>query len=660
MKHRVVGALALLCLSAALFLSGSYGQAQVVPAPTSIPAAFGMSRSERLGITFINSAQIHASEARYLNALQLGAGWNRYPVYWDKIERAPGQFTWSEYDRLVIADTRHRLRANAVLIGIPSFHRNGSVPAGLNEPIFAHGGDFPRAGENPINPANPWANFVYQTVQRYKPGGVLAQQQGWRGEEGVRVWEIWNEPDFPQFWSGGINAYARLLKTAYIVIKLADPDAQVMFGGLLFPTEENWLARVLAIFINDPFAAQNDFYFDIVAVHSYTDPWRSGWLVLYVRQTLIAYQLRKPIWLNESGVSVWDDYPGPTWARTADERRNLATAEQQAWYFVQSSAYAWSEGADVVFFHQLYDDCGDQPAGTNFPPHDGSLCFGGGLCWGNAFGIYRNEPTSLCFSQSPQPGAPRPIANAYRLVAQVFGVEPFTPQGKAERTPEGITLIRFNRPRTGERVTVLWNQTLELKTIALPAEGSSAQLYTLFTNSRITPDANGAYMLTLAAAQPDNVSGLNDGRRVAIGGPPLILIERPAAGIDTPPQTNLTPLPTGQIVPTPGALPTVRPTTEPSADRTPPRPFMRPLPDVSPSVFTVTWGAEDDGEVAQFLVWVRVDEGDWSPWLETTQREATYTGESGRRYDFAVWAQDAGGNWSTNTDLQPMTSTRVD
>jgi hypothetical protein len=377
MKHRVLAALTLLCLGAVLLLSGSHGQAQVVPAPTSVPAAFGMSRSERLGITFINSAQIHASEARYLNALQLGAGWNRYPVYWDKIERAPGQFTWSEYDRLVIADTRHRLRANAILIGIPSFHRNGSVPAGLNEPIFAHGGDFPRAGDNPINPANPWANFVYQAVQRYKPGGTLAQQQGWRGEEGVRVWEIWNEPDFPQFWSGGINAYARLLKTAYIVIKLADPDAQVMFGGLLFPTEENWLARVLAIFINDPFAAQNNFYFDIVAVHSYTDPWRSGWLVLYVRQTLIAYQLRKPIWLNESGVSVWDDYPGPTWARTADERRNLATADQQAWYFVQSSAYAWSEGADVVFFHQLYDDCGDQPAGTNFPPHDGSLCLGG-------------------------------------------------------------------------------------------------------------------------------------------------------------------------------------------------------------------------------------------------------------------------------------------
>lgn len=382
MSHRVVGTLALLCLSVVFLLSSSRGQAQVVPAPTSVPAAFGMSRSERLGITFINSAQIHASEARYLNALQLGAGWNRYPVYWDKIEREPGQFTWSEYDRLVIADTRHRLRANAVLIGIPSFHRSGSVPAGLNEPIFAHGGDFPRAGENPINPANPWANFVYQVVQRYKPGGALAQQQGWRGEEGVRVWEVWNEPDLTQFWGGGINAYARLLKTAYIVIKLADPDAQVMFGGLLFPTEENWLARVLAIFVNDPFAAQNNYYFDIVAVHSYTDPWRSGWLVLYARQTLIAYQLRKPIWLNESGVSVWDDYPGPTWTRTPDERRNLATAtsrhgtSSRAALMRGARARRWSSSTSSMTTAAI-----NQPARTSRPTTDrcawGAACVGG-------------------------------------------------------------------------------------------------------------------------------------------------------------------------------------------------------------------------------------------------------------------------------------------
>jgi hypothetical protein len=642
-----------------LACGGLRAAAQEVIIPTVAPNTGFSSyiRSDRLGITFINSAQIHASDQRYINALITGAGWNRYPVYWDKIETEPGVYNWAEYDRLVIADTRQQLQANAVLLGIPPFHRQNDIPAGLNEPIFADRSDFPKSPESPLNPENKWANFVYQTVMRYKPGGALAQEQGWLYGQGVRVWEVWNEPDFRQFWSGSVNAYARLLKTAYIVAKMADPDAQVMFGGLLYNSEENWLARVLAIFVNDPFAAANNYYFDIVAIHSYSYPWRSGWLTLYVRETLDAYKIRKPIWLNESGVSVWDDYPGPTWTTEASQRQNLATAEQQAWYFVQSAAYAWSEGAQVVFFHQLYDDCGDQPAGTDFPPHNGSLCTDGRICWGNAFGIYRNERGSVCFSQSPQPGAARPVVNAYRLVAQVFGTQPFTSDGPVQRLADGTMLARFDRPQSQERISVLWNRRFLPITALLPAEGSSAQLYTLYGSTLITPNADGMYMISLPPAQPDSYPFLEADDQSAIGGPPVILVEKPSGGLDAPP-----PLPTlegNRVVPTAGALPTARPTADPASDTQPPRPNMAALPATSSPIFTVSWGAEDNGEVVRYLVWVRVDGGEWTPWLETAQRQGEYTGEPGRRYEFAVWAQDAAGNWSANTDLQPMASTQT-
>jgi hypothetical protein len=634
--------------------------AQVVAAPTSAPgSSFTQLRSERLGITFINSAQIHADDARYANALSLGAGWNRYPVYWDRIEQKQGEFTWDEYDKLVIDDTRNQLQANAILLGMPAFYRENDIPMGINEPIFADNSDFPKSADSPLNPANPWANFVYKTVMHYKPGGTLAQEQGWQYGQGIRVWEVWNEPDFKQFWSGSINAYARLLKTAYIVIKMADPAAQVMFGGLLYPTEQNWLAQVLAIYINDPQAEFNNYYFDIVGVHSYSYPWRSGWLVLYVRETLDAYKLKKEIWLNESGVSVWDDYPGPTWTRTAEERLNLATADQQAWYFIQSSAYAWSEGANVVFFHQLYDDCGDQAAGTNFPPHNGEYCANGNVCWGNAFGLYRNESNAICFSQSPLAGSPRPVVNAYRLVAQVFGTEEFVPEDTIMRRDDGTSIIRFNRPRTQERISVIWNRRFTTLNTLIEAEGSSAQLYTLTGNSRITPDISGNYTLTLGAAQEDAYPFLEGGDRSAIGGAPVILIEKPNEGLDAPPQTNATQPSDGSIQPTIGALPTTRPTAEPSSDTEAPRPNMAALAATSGTVFKVAWGAEDNGEVVKYLVWVRVDGGDWIPWLETSQRQADYSGEAGKTYEFAVWAQDAGGNWSANTDLQPMAVTRV-
>ncbi|MDQ7034813.1 MAG: hypothetical protein Q9P01_08240 [Anaerolineae bacterium] len=45
--------------------------------------------------------------------------------------------------------------------------------------------------------------------------------------------------------------YARLLKVAYLAAHFADPTTTVMFGGLLYSTPDNWLARVLAIYEND-------------------------------------------------------------------------------------------------------------------------------------------------------------------------------------------------------------------------------------------------------------------------------------------------------------------------------------------------------------------------------------------------------------------------
>ncbi len=505
-------------------------------------------RSQRLGITHISLAEEPTSAERYTRALSLGAGWNRWPLYWDRIEPVPGEYDWQAYDRLVSEDLSYGLHINAILLGRPRFAQDGERIKGLQLPIFADGSDFPEA-DKPINPDNLWANFVFAAVSRYKPGGILAQAEGWPDDQGVRVWEVWNEPDYDSFWQGSIPEYARLLKVAYIVAKQADPDSVVMFGGLLYPTEDNWLARVLKIFANDPLRDQFNWYMDQVAVHNYSYPWRSGWLVLYVRQTLSANNLHKPIWLNESGVRVWNDYPGPLWADDAPELRlQRATADQQASFFIQSAAYAWAEGAEVVFFHQLFDDCGDQPAGTNFAYHAGELCTGDGACFGDAFGLFRNESSSICFSQHPQPGTARPAAEAYRLVAEIFGTEPFE-KPRQKRLGNGrVQLIAFERPSTSERVYVIWNRTLEPVDFDLPASADSAQLITLHSRRMIEAEEQ-VYALRLPPAQPDHYPQLEYGDVAAIGGPPLIVIE-PSADLRRVPEFLLPPTPTPTPSPT--------------------------------------------------------------------------------------------------------------
>jgi hypothetical protein len=69
------------------------------------------------------------------------------------------------------------------------------------------------------------------------------------------------------------------LKITYIVAHWVSPDAQVMFGGLVFQSDANWLAGVQNVYKGDIAAAQSNWYMDIVAVHNYSYPWRSGWLV---------------------------------------------------------------------------------------------------------------------------------------------------------------------------------------------------------------------------------------------------------------------------------------------------------------------------------------------------------------------------------------------
>ncbi|MEM6530907.1 MAG: hypothetical protein AAF653_21600, partial [Chloroflexota bacterium] len=119
--------------------------ASATPAPTQPPATDaddGYTRSERLGITFIGSDDIPYSAARYERALELGAGWNRFPLYWDRVETEQGAFTWGRYDEAVQRDIDHGLQTDLILLGgIPSFWREDELGriTGLNEPIFADG-----------------------------------------------------------------------------------------------------------------------------------------------------------------------------------------------------------------------------------------------------------------------------------------------------------------------------------------------------------------------------------------------------------------------------------------------------------------------------------------------------------------------------------------
>lgn len=645
----------LLLLTLMLLLTAAPSAAQVVRPLDSSQQSY--IRSDRMGFTFVAyTANIgRDANTRYQQALAMGAGWTRYPLYWNALETTRGRYNWGLYDDLVAADRAAGLQINGILMGSPPFYGSMGNIRGMYEPIFADGTDTPAPGKA-INPAHPWAQYVYATVNRYRPGGALAQQRGWGSNGGIRVWEAWNEPDFDWFWRASTRDYARLLQVTYLVVKHADPDAQVMFGGLAYgnPDTNDLLDDVLTLYQNDPNAPRYNWYMDIVGLHSYTDSRRTGLVVSRVRQTLANYGLARPIWLNETGVAVWDDYPGPLWAANDPAARRLrATQDQQAAYVVQSTAYALAAGADKVFFHQLYDDCGNEPG--DHAPQDRTA--------GDAYGFYRNTRNNECFTQHPEPGTPRPAVEAYRMTANILGRGELN-NGRVIRRGDGSVFVRFDRPN-GERITVMWSERTTNNTIQWTADSSSAQVYSYTGGTSTLTPIGGSYTVTLPPARLNDDPQGPPGSAVTIGGAAFIVVERVprtpgGAVVQNPviPVTPRAPLPSeiGSVLDSGGATSSI----SLGDDITPPLTGMDNLPETSPATFTVRWNGSDTSGIEKYLVWVRVNDGEWQPWLETTRTTGEYVGARGNTYSFAVWAVDGAGNWSLNTDLQPQAWTQVE
>jgi hypothetical protein len=143
------------------------------------------------------------------------------------------------------------------------------APTNLYEPVTIDGA---------INPANYWGAYVHQTVSTYR--------------DHVKIWEVWNEPDWVPDWqvtltwydspptaeqlprfNADIFAYVRMLRVTSEAALLADPDAKIALGGLGWESFLDALVR----YSDDPQAGVlggeypdgGAAYFDILNYHFY-------------------------------------------------------------------------------------------------------------------------------------------------------------------------------------------------------------------------------------------------------------------------------------------------------------------------------------------------------------------------------------------------------
>ena len=150
----------------------------------------------------------NADLARDLDATAAtGASWIRLSFDWSKIQKtSSAAFDWTMEDRLVAAAQARHLKVLGLMTYTPQWARRASC-----------------TGTDKCPPRNTaeFAAFATAVVRRYAPRGIHA-------------WEIWNEPNNPDFWAASISAadYVALLKPTYAAIHAADRNATVVSGGL--------------------------------------------------------------------------------------------------------------------------------------------------------------------------------------------------------------------------------------------------------------------------------------------------------------------------------------------------------------------------------------------------------------------------------------------
>lgn len=302
----------------------------------------------------------------------MNINWVREEIPWSEVEQTPGQFSWSygfgatysDFSSMLLLAEKYNLNLVAVLTTGPVF--------------LPH--QYPGQSVDADEMVKYWQAYVQAVVDRY-------------GDQ-IDYWEIGNEENNPSEWgkmmyptSPDAQAqpepflYARLLSTAYQIIKNNDSSDTVILGGLFNSTTSDcntsptWFLNEINIA-----GAWNDF--DVIGLHPF---WQNNppeaWMSrgpsqniengscqpdIPVQSNLIG-EIRKirefansisskPIWITELG---WQD----DWLNNLTHQSEFSADQLEANFVIRSIVPIISEPAvRRVFWFSLYED----PANPGF------------------------------------------------------------------------------------------------------------------------------------------------------------------------------------------------------------------------------------------------------------------------------------------------------
>ena len=333
---------------------------------------------------------------------KMGASWIRIPLNWSQHEpenTTPANYQWPAGfgEGLAQLSTRN-INVILTLSGNPSWAAD--YPAG------------------PVHNTDDLREFMVAAVQHYgKP------------PYNVKYWEIYNEPDNadPFYASYGWGyfgykplAYVAILSAIYEPMKTADPEAQIVFGGIAY---DNWTTTggpFIKAFPDDVLVNGAGAYFDVMNFHYYIlfhqewDPYGPGVIGKYnfLRDKLASYGLSKPFVCTEA--SMWSD------------EAHSGSEELQSRYVPQVFAQTMAAGLQTTIWFMFIDEDGP--------------------------GVYK-------YGLLNPDSSPKPAYFSYQILdRQLAGAEYLVTLDPAEDGSGQIEAYEFTVPDSPAHVIVAWSR----------------------------------------------------------------------------------------------------------------------------------------------------------------------------------------------------------
>lgn len=270
----------------------------------------------------------------------------RIPISWSSVQSVNGgAFDWGATDSLIGAAATAGIEVLPFLYGAPTWAVPSAVVPGSHGTVRA-----PKVLPV-VNAAqrSGWQRFVREAVLRYGPAGSFWAENPAVPPRPIRVWQIWNEPNFKYFVVRPNPAqYGKLVNLSYAAARSADGGAKIVLAGLFaHPIEATKKLRpkqayFAADFLNRMYDSTPGIKrkFHGVALHPYTGEFQT--LIPYIdeiRAALAAHRdVGKGLWLTELG---WSSQPPRAGNSFAKGRKGQVTQLKGAFRLLRANQRRW-------------------------------------------------------------------------------------------------------------------------------------------------------------------------------------------------------------------------------------------------------------------------------------------------------------------------------